>query len=110
MEGNKKIKNKREFSMFSVLLMGFIFLNYSCSATMAALDECYRNCYEQKRQCHEGLEDPFGAGNKCAEFLFQCKMRCNHPREGYRPLRGVQMEFKVKPIIRDIQIFKKKKN
>lgn len=108
MKGVTIIKSKKEYVMFSVVLMGLMLVSKSLPSAMAELDDCHRNSYDQKRQCQEGLEDPFGSGNKCQEFLFQCKMRCDTPREGYRPVRGIQMEFKVKPIIRDIQIFKKK--
>ena len=75
---------------------------------MAELDDCNRQCFEQKRQCYEGVEDFMGGVNRCQEDLVACKQACMAPNKGYRPVRGIQMEFKVKPLIRDIRLFKKK--
>jgi len=109
MKGLKIINNRVDLIMFLSVFSVFFLISNALPSVMAELDDCHRNCFDQKRQCHEGFEDPFGSKNQCEEALSDCKKGCNRPKNGYRPVRGVQLEFKVKPIIRDIQIFKKKK-
>ncbi|WP_338453452.1 hypothetical protein [Candidatus Bealeia paramacronuclearis] len=94
--------------MFSMVLLTVWTLSSSLPSVMAELDDCTRQCFSQKQNCFEGLEDPLGQINHCQDNLFECKTNCASPHKGAHYVHGFQLDFKIKPLIKDIQLFKKK--
>ncbi len=99
-----KQKSSKELMMFLVGFTWIVLIFVALPLNATEVEDCYVHCFEKKGQCDSAVEGSLSDKRKCADDLLNCKMTCQNPREGYHPVRGVQMEFKWKPIIKDIPI------